>query len=198
MESFYFTWRTWAYCLRLHQQKSVQVWSEPSPGLPIPHSFPNCQFWIGWMSELVVCADFLVYMALQKASISVQIRPTIWISAQLQRPMFRACCPVSILGGVIHPSAPRWHERFMFILDQSACLFIKGFDHSTPRPPGSNYPPAALIRFTLSPGQFRNILSLFFFCLSFFSELFLQLFFPFFSFSLALWRSISVLSHFAA
>lgn len=35
----------------------------------------------------------------------------------------------------------------VFILDQSVCLFIKGFDHSTPWPLGSNYLLAAIIRF---------------------------------------------------
>lgn len=71
------------------------------------------------------------------------------LSALQQQPMFRACCPVSVLGGVIRPSASHWHERFMFILDQSVCLFMKGFDQSTPWPPGSSYPPAEVIRFTL-------------------------------------------------
>lgn len=97
------------------------------------------------MSVLVVfCCLSSVLGPLQKASTSVQeeIWPTISISAQQQQQ--QACCP----------SAPRRHERFMFILERSVCLFRKGFDHSTPWPPGSNYPPAAVIRSTLSPGQF--------------------------------------------
>lgn len=60
---------------------------------------------------------------------------------QQQQPMFRARSPVSVLGGVIRLSAPYWHEQSMFILEQSVCLFIKGFDHSTPWPAGPNYPP---------------------------------------------------------
>lgn len=67
-----------------------------------------------------------------------QCRKNLARSLSAQQPMFRACCPVPVLGGVIRPSAPHWHERVVFILDQSVCLFIKGFDHSTPWPPGSN------------------------------------------------------------
>lgn len=112
------------------------------------------------MSELVAFCRFSLCMAL-KNGLNLRagkIWPTTQISAQQQQCMFRACCPVPVQGGVTRPSAPRWHERFMFILDQSVCLFIKGFDRSTPRPPGSNCPPAAVIRFTLSPGQFGNML----------------------------------------
>lgn len=43
-------------------------------------------------------------------------------------------------------------DMSVFILDQSVCLFIRGFDHSTPWPPGSNYP--AAIRFAPSLGKF--------------------------------------------
>lgn len=115
---------------------------------------------------------------------------------QRQQPMFRARSPVSVLGGVIRLSAPYWHEQSMFILEQSVCLFIKGFDHSTPWPADPNYPPAEVIQFTPSPGQFGNILC---FCVFFFfSELFLLLIFPLFRISLShpVWISIPLLSHF--
>lgn len=128
-----------------------------SPSLQVNFELDKCLNWL-------FSADFLACMALNKKEKRClnlragKIWPTTKISAQQQQPMFRACCPVPVLGGVIRPSAPRWHERFMFILDQSVCLFRKGFDHSTPWPPGSNCPPAAVIRFTLSPGQFGNML----------------------------------------
>lgn len=85
------------------------------------------------------------------------------LSAQQQQPMFRACCPVPVLGGVIHPSASHWHERFMFILDQSVCLFIKGFDQSTPWPPGSSYPSRWSHPVHSISRKFRNTLQFFMF-----------------------------------
>lgn len=42
------------------------------------------------------------------------------------------CSPVWLQGGVICLSAAYWHEQSLFILEESACLFIKGFDHHTP------------------------------------------------------------------
>lgn len=108
------------------------------------------------MSQLVVFCIFSCVHVLIKRPKKPGLQP-LSLSEQ-QQPMFMACCPVPVLGGVIRPSAPHWHERFVFILDQSVCLFIKGFDHSTPFSNCSNYPPAAVLRFSLSPGQFRNIL----------------------------------------
>lgn len=54
-------------------------------------------------------------------------------------------------GGVIHPSAPYWQERFVFILEQSVCLFIKGVDQNTPQP--APHPPHThhlITQFTVS------------------------------------------------
>lgn len=187
MDSFYFTCTPWAYFFLLHQQNSVwsgskttrlqlqkRRHSEPPAGVPDTTLIPLQQvnFELDKCLNWLFSADFLVYMGFTKRS-QPQCRKKKNLAQSLsaqqqQQPMFRACSPVPVLGGVIRPSAPHWHERSLFILDQSVCLFIKGFDHSTPWPPGSNYPPAAVIRFTLSPGQFGNILCFYvlFFCLN--------------------------------
>lgn len=50
--------------------------------------------------------------------------------------------PVRLVGGVAHPSAARRHQKtlFSFVWEESACLFIKGFDHQ--HAPGLQGPPS--------------------------------------------------------
>lgn len=173
MNVFYFTYPPWARCFLLHQQNSGQVWArrpglslskrEPDPPVRVPKPsltrhdtdpFTANPFGIGQMSELVVFVDGFT----KRPQPQCRKNLACCLSAQQQQPMFWACCPVPGLGGVIRPSAPHQHERFMFILDQSVCLFIKGFDHSTPWPPGSSYPPCWSHPVHTISRKFENIL----------------------------------------
>ena len=153
------------------------------------HWSPYCKSIWNWTNVWTSCFCRWFY---KKASTSRK-NLACCLSAQQQQPVFWACCPVPGLGGVIRPSAPHQHERFMFILDQSVCLFLKGFDHSTPWPPGSSYPPAEVIRFTLSHAKLR-ISSVFMF------SIVPPTLFPSLVFSLVLpvWTSVPLLSHFTA
>lgn len=196
MESFYFTCPPWAYCFMLHQQNSMQVWSgskmtkfrafkkisRASGWAPNTCWSPDCMSVFNWIN--VWTGSFVQISCVHDFTKGLNFSADKNLANNLNlQPVSRACCPVPVLGGVIRPSAPHWHEPFMFILNQSACLFIKGFDQSTPWPPGSNDPHSCSrpVHFISQPIWEYPL----FLWLSFFSELFLLLFSPSFCFFFA-------------